>query len=138
MIVYLSHSLGSSNGIDTIRRQDNIANTIAWLEFLITHTAWAISVPWLPFVIAETRELYRPRGFADQMRMLQKGHDAIAHVGGVISPHMVYEQKIARRCRVAVIDLTDLGYRPPLDRNEDEIRELLQARADAAMAAVGS
>jgi hypothetical protein len=131
MIAYLSHTLGSSNGIDSVRRQDNIANAISWLDFLVMHTTWAITLPWLPFVMTEhgAREVHRPRGFADQIRILQRC-DAIVLVGGIISPHMNHEIDIARRGHIAIVDLSDLGRHPPdSEVTDNAFRALLADRA---------
>lgn len=133
MIGYLSHALGGDG--DPVSRQDNIANAIDWIRFLVDHTAWAIQVPWLAFVIA-LRELHRPRAFADQLRIMTTC-DAIILVGGRISPHMKHEARVALRAGIAVIDLTDLGWHAPTDMDGGRARELLYARADAALAKVG-
>ncbi len=113
VVAYLSHSLGSSNGKDTIHRHDNIANAGEWLQFLVDATSWIVLMPWYPYAIV-LRELHRPRAFADQLRVLKRC-DVLVLCGGVISPHMRFEITEAKRRQVAIVDLTDFGFHPPED-----------------------
>lgn len=134
MIAYLSHSLGASNGDDSIRRQDNISNALAWLAFLTEATSWAITMPWYPNVVA-LRELHRPIAFASQLRILSRC-DAIVLVGGAISAHMQHEADYAKKNRVGVVDLIDLGYYPPHDPTSAREEIMRRGRDAVALAAI--
>ena len=112
MIAYLSHSLGTGNGNDTVRRQDNIANALAWYAAITASSTIAIVMPWFQAVACGLSELLRPIAYANQLRVLERCEGFIM-AGGVVSSHMTQELTIARRHKLLVIDLTDLGFAPP-------------------------
>ena len=55
LVCYLAHSY---NGTPDERR-DNIRNALAWLQWLVDHTAFAVCVPWLPYVQQLEESAYR-------------------------------------------------------------------------------
>ncbi len=132
MIAYLSHSLATGNGHGhaQIQRHDNIANALAWLEFLIEATPWVVLIPWYPSAIL-LRELWRERAWHGDLRVIPR-FDLFVMTGGVVSDRMKDLAEHAVASRVGVVDLTDLGIYPP-HAITDEVRELLRARADEAL-----
>jgi hypothetical protein len=132
-LAYLSHSIGFGNGAETVRRYDNIANAGEWLVFLVDHTGWMVVMPWHTNAVF-LRELHRPRAMADQLRVVKRC-DVLVLCGGAISPHMQHEIRQARRNQVAIVDLTDLGWKPPL--NHPNPGGMLDKRLDAAVKLAG-
>lgn len=108
LVAYLAHPVGH----DPVQREKNIANTRAWLRFLVDHTDYAISVPWLPYVCELEEELYRDRGIADDLASLERC-DIVILCGGRVSPGMAAEADHAHRHGIPVVDLTGYGYTPP-------------------------
>lgn len=113
-IAYLTHPLGDGDDADNaVRRADNMAGGIDWFRYLVMHTRWAIQMPWWPFVVAIDDVYHRPRALRDQRKILERC-DMLVLVGGWISPHMLIERRYAEASgRIPVLDLTDLGSRPP-------------------------
>lgn len=130
MIAYLSHSLATGNGDAQVLRHDNIANALAWLEFLVEATPWIVIMPWYPHAIV-LRELWRDRMHAGDLEVMAR-LDALVFVGGIVSRRMEAQRAHAIASAVGVIDLTDLGMYPPRDLH-DGIREALAIRARDAL-----
>ncbi len=131
IVGYLSHTLGSSNGDDSIKRHDNIANAGRWTHYLVSAVPWIIVLPWFPYV---SLNIHRERGFADQLRFIKRC-DVLILCGGIISPHMKYEIEWADRYRVAVVDLCDFGYSPP-STDPGLFAKILVERYEVAVAAL--
>lgn len=133
IVGYLSHTLGSSNGDDSIRRHDNIANAGRWLNYLVDAVPWIITMPWYPYV---SLNIQRERGFADQLRFIRVCN-VLLLCGDIISSHMEYEIERAERYHVAIVDLTDFGYLPPA-MEPGSFGKILTTRYEAAVLALGT
>lgn len=137
-VAYLAHPVGAGESIEDLeRRQNNIANTLAWLQFLVDVTSWSISVPWLPYVMRLDEGTYRARGIEDDLAGLERC-DILVGVGGRWSDGMTSERARAVELGLPVIDLTSWGFSPPSlakgDRDVAEIRAALGLRAHHASA----
>ena len=122
------------NGHDTVQRQDNIANALAWLEYLTSATSFVITMPWFANVVALSHML-RDRALKDQTAVLRRC-DAIIFVGESVIGHQLVERRDARLAKLADIDLTDQAFKPPfLDTKEDRrLRLLITRRSTEALA----
>lgn len=110
---YLAHPVGPSRTSEEQEaRSANIRNALGWLRFLVDHTPWSISAPWLPYVMTLEEEIYRDRGIADDLAGLERC-DLVVLCGGRISPGMEAEAAFARKKSIPVVDLTSLGYKAP-------------------------
>lgn len=136
MICYLSHAIGSSNGHDAVQRHDNIANALAWLEYLTNATNFVVTMPWFANVVALSHML-RDRALQDQTAVLRRC-DAIIFVGESVIGHQLVERRDARTAKLADIDLTDQAFSPPpVESPEDRaLRRLITNRATDALARV--
>ncbi len=131
VVVYLAHPIGETNGTESVRRGDNIANAVAWVRFLADQTRWAISCPWYMFAIAIGEYAYAQRRLVDQLTILDRS-DLLVLAGGYISPHMALEVRRATRHGIPVVDLTAMGISPPVD--DDATAELVMAKVKQAVA----
>lgn len=113
LLAYLAHPLGpGSSPEDLARRQDNVAGALAWLQWLVDHTSWAVVAPWLPYVQRLPEETYRERGIEDDLAVLERC-DVVVLVGGIVSPGMTKELATAKENGIAHVDLTSWGPTPP-------------------------
>jgi len=90
----------------------NLVNAEIWLEHLVRHTPWAVCAPWLPYVSILDEATHRERGMRDNLAILSRC-DAIALVGGRLSPGMKLELDHAVALGLPVIDLLHHGTSPP-------------------------
>jgi hypothetical protein len=68
ILAYLAHPVGPGSTLEELEaRRENIANTLAWLQWLVDATKWAICVPWLPYVQRLDESTYRERGIEDDL-----------------------------------------------------------------------
>lgn len=119
LVCYLAHPIGAGDSPEALEgRQDNIANALAWLQWLVDHTPWAIAAPWLPYVQRLDESTYRPRGLRDNIVMLERC-DLIVLCGGTISPGMQAEKEFARDNGLPCVDLTSFGRRPTSVQSEN-------------------
>ncbi len=110
VIAYIAHPVGSH----PLKREENLYQAKLWFEWLLVeYPEWAISMPWLIYCqqLRETPE-NRARGIRDDLRML-KTHNTIVLVGGELSPGMSAELEMAKTHGLEVVDLLELGARPP-------------------------
>lgn len=112
IVAYLAHPVGPDRTpAEVAARRDNIANTLAWMRWLVENTRWAILVPWLPYVQILDETTHRDRGIADDLAFLERC-DVIVLTGGRISPGMAAELAHAHAHGIPVVDLTSWGFRP--------------------------
>lgn len=134
LVAYLAHPVGSGGTVAELEaRQQNIANTCAWLRFLVDNTPFSVSVPWLPYVQTLDESTYRERGIADDLAGLERC-DLVILCGGRVSPGMAAERDHAAKLGIPVVDLTSFGYRPPASA-EDCARAVIAFRAGRASSA---
>lgn len=114
IVAYLAHPVGPGHTLAELEaRRENIANALAWLQYLVDATPWAISVPWLPYVQRLDESTYRERGIADDLAGLERC-DLVILTGGRISQGMAAEANHARELEIPILDLTGLGFAPPV------------------------
>lgn len=134
LVAYLAHPVGPGSTVAELEaRQRNIANTHAWLRFLVDHTDFAISVPWLPYVQTLEELTYRERGIADDLAGLERC-DLVILCGGQVSAGMAKERELAIKLGMPVVDLTSFGYHPPA-LDEERARAVIAFRANRATSA---
>jgi hypothetical protein len=94
----------------------NLDSARTWLRWLITHTDWAISMPWMPYVetLNDATSSHRHRGLRDDCLMASRC-DAIILCGGRVSSGMAMERDAVQKAGKAVVSLVDLGPQPPGD-----------------------
>ncbi len=99
----------------------NLASARIWLRWLVEHTDWAISMPWMPYVetLNDATSSHRHRGLRDDCLMAARC-DAIILCGGRISSGMAMERDAVQKAGKAVVSLIDLGALPP---GELELKE---------------
>jgi hypothetical protein len=91
----------------------NVARALRWLRYLVDqHPYWAISAPWIPYVLGLTEETDRARGLRDDVEMVKRC-DGIILVGGRLSQGMALELGFARARRLHELNLLHLGAEPP-------------------------
>ncbi len=100
MLVYLAHPIGHPP-----QREIHMANAKVWFRFLIDHTDWAISVPWLAYTTTLDEATYRDRGIRDDLQSLSRC-DAVVLCGPHISPGMRIEADRAISLGMPIVDLT--------------------------------
>jgi hypothetical protein len=112
----------------------NLTNARIWLRWLVEHTDWAISMPWMPYVetLSDATSSHRHRGLRDDCLMAARC-DAIILCGGRISSGMAMERDAVQKAGKAVVSLIDLGALPPgelelKERRLPEAGTLLQRR----------
>lgn len=90
----------------------NVDNALAWLTFLVVHTGWSISAPWIPYVLAldDGNPAHRARGTHDSQAMARRATGVVL-VGGRTSGGM---RQDAAACPGPMLDLTDIGRSPPV------------------------
>jgi hypothetical protein len=113
ILAYLAHPVGPGSTLEELEaRRENIANTLAWLQWLVDATKWAICVPWLPYVQRLDESTYRERGIEDDLACLERC-DLVILTGGRISHGMAAEVRHARQFEIPVVDLTSFGFHAP-------------------------
>lgn len=134
IVAYLAHPVGSGHAPEDLeRRQNNIANALAWLQFLVDVTGWAVNVPWLPYVQRLDENTYRARGIADDLACLERC-DLLVATGGTWSPGMVAERGAAEEHGLPIVDLTSWGFAPPqIGADVSSVRALVAARTQIAL-----
>lgn len=91
----------------------NVARALRWFKHLVDqHPDWAISAPWIPYVLGLSEETDRERGLRDDMEMVRRC-DGILLVGGKLSGGMALELQAANIAGLDVVDLLHLGDEPP-------------------------
>lgn len=134
IVAYLAHPVGAGvRPEDLERRQNNLANTLAWLQFLVDVTSWAISVPWLPYVQRLDEGTYRARGIADDLACLERC-DILVAVGGQWSPGMQAERRAAEEHAIPIVDLTSWGFAPPAIVDVADLRSMIALRTRIGLA----
>lgn len=128
LVAYLAHPYRAAT---LEERQNNIANVLAWVRFLVTHTNWSVLVPWLPYVMTLEATTYSERGHADDLAALLRS-DLVVLAGGRISDGMEVRRHIAIENSIPVVDGTSLGVEPP-DKYADNARAVLALRAKNAI-----
>lgn len=114
IIAYLAHPVGPDSTPAEVEARDlNIQSALGWLRWLVDSTTWAISAPWLPYVM-RLSESQRDRGMRDNFATLERC-DLVVLTGGRVSPGMELERHHAFSCGMPVVDLTSLGARAPRD-----------------------
>jgi hypothetical protein len=149
LVVYLAHPVAPSQAnLDALWQWDNVTderrsemaverNLVSariWLRWLVEHTDWAISMPWMPYVetLNDATGSHRMRGLRDDCLMATRC-DAIILCGGRISSGMAMERDAVQKAGKAVVSLIDLGTLPPgelelKERRLPEAGTLLQRR----------
>lgn len=125
IVAYLAHpvSAPTREGIEA-----NLANCRAWLRWLVEHTEWAVSCPWMPYVETLDEATHRDRGIADDLAMLER-HDLIVLTGGRVSSGMATEWDHAIERGLAVVDLaTGSQPLPPVKPGLAHVAALLVVR----------
>src|SRR4029077_20120898 len=113
LAAYLTHPLGPKYSTEELfRRQNNVANAIAWVKFVLTSTPWSIMAPWIIDLMALDEEIHQSRLLVSQLEQLRRA-DVLLLLGGMLSPHMRIHQSWAMNRGISVIDATDLGATPP-------------------------
>lgn len=109
MIIYMAHPVGHDP-----ERDENLARARRWFRWLLDeYPQDAIAVPWLAYCSAlDETPANRERGIRDDLAQLRRC-DAIALVGGRLSPGMAAERDVAVINGLKVIDLRHLGAEPP-------------------------
>ena len=96
----------------------NVDRALDWLRWLVIHTDWIVSAPWIPYALSldDTNPADRSRGMHDSRAMAAVA-GGIVLVGGRLSTGMDSDRAgvINRRTPGPVVDLIDLGVRPPTD-----------------------
>lgn len=117
----------------------NVDRALAWLRFLVDHTEWSISAPWIAYCQAldDTVPAHRARGIRDSQAMA-RGADGIILAGGRTSTGMQGDHEAVRAARPdhLAIELHDLGVRPPVlpgGPPSDFWRQEMQRRFDNAV-----
>jgi hypothetical protein len=132
IVAYLAHPIGPGKTmVELANRRDNIANALAWLRWLVDHSTWSISAPWLPYVQVLDEGTYGDRGIADDLAGLERC-DLIILTGGRTSAGMAAERDHAKELGMPVVDLTSWGFSPP--STEDNAAAALDLRAKQALA----
>lgn len=111
MIIYIAHPVG--DGPD---RPANLLRARRWFGWLLEeYPRDALVMPWLLYCeeLDETPSARR-RGLRDDLLVLETC-DAIALVGGRLSPGMEQERNVALVEGMQVLDLLHLGPEPPAD-----------------------
>lgn len=91
----------------------NVARALRWLRWLVgQHPDWAISAPWIPYVLGLDESTDRARGLRDDVAMVRRC-DGIILAGGRLSQGMAVELGAARAGGLHVLDLLHLGAEPP-------------------------
>lgn len=113
IVAYLAHPVGPGTTPEELdARLDNIANALAWLQWLVDHTSWCVCVPWLPYVQRLDENTYRGRGIDDDLAALERC-DILVGVGGRWSEGMTAEREHAKSQGMPIVDLTSYGFAPP-------------------------
>jgi hypothetical protein len=126
-VAYLGHPFGERDALNAWdnRRSDNVANALDWLKFLRLVTPWAICYPTVAYMAVLNEPAHEPRSFVDRVQIMLKC-DLYVLTGGVMAPHMVFEQRAARGRPMPVMDLLHLGRLPPWDRKDEVMKEIQQ------------
>lgn len=129
-VAYLAHpvSAPTRDGIE-----ENLANCRLWLRWLVEHTEWAVSCPWMPYVQTLDESTHRDRGIADDLAMLER-HDLIVLVGGRVSSGMAGERAHAKIHGLVQCDLSRFTTPPhaPSIAHVDAIMTVRRASAEIA------
>ena len=115
VVAYLDHPLGEGDGDRTVELVENTASALDWFRFMKRVTMWSIQCPWYISIVAGMGEMRFPvRDMRDRIAVLRRC-DIYIMVGGFVSPHMrIHENHCRHRIDPQpVLDLTDLGWRPP-------------------------
>jgi hypothetical protein len=132
-IAYLAHPVGERDlPDDAVRYGDNMANAHDWVAFL---TAIApdlvLECSWIPMNTALSPRFYGGK-LTTSAHTLLHACSVLVLVGGLTSPHMRLLIEWAKDAGVQVLDLCDLGTRPPW-QTMDETRAAVARR----LAAIG-
>ena len=123
LTVYLDHPIGETNGEDSIRRADNIANAGDWWCFLVEITRWNVQAPWYVYAV---KNVHPSRRMVDNYSALERS-DLYVPCGGIIAPHMAQNMRKARQLGVPILDMTMYGVLPP--PVDEDIAQIILARA---------
>lgn len=138
LVVYLAHPVAPSlanlealwqwDNVTDERRSEmaverNLASARVWLRWLVEHTDWAVSMPWMPYVetLNDATSSHRHRGLRDDCLMAARC-DAIILCGGRVSSGMAMERDAVQKAGKAVVSLIDLGALPPGETTLKEMR----------------
>lgn len=130
-IAYLAHPLGERDFLDdVVRYGDNMAGAHDWLSFL---TAVApdlvLECSWIAMNTALSPRFHGGK-LTTSAHALLATCAVLVLVGGRVSPHMRQLLAWAREIGILVLDLTDLGIRPPWP-SINEARADIGRRLDA-------
>src|SRR5689334_21930514 len=130
-VAFLSHPIGERDAGWGSDRGDNLANAMDWFRFLKDVTRWAICFPSMAYIAAVDDAFHRPSMITDAVEIMERCDVLI--VAGAYSPHIRIEIAHARGRRppIPVLDLTDLGRRPPPPAQSDELGVEVRRRAEA-------
>lgn len=105
-VVYVAHPLG--HGLDRARNLDNAKGWVAWLA----ERGFAPVAPWIPLAEA-WEEDRRTEGLEIDLLVVERCQGVVL-CGGRVSPGMSLELEHAKRIGLPYLDLTDMGYFPPI------------------------
>ncbi|HET9954145.1 MAG TPA: DUF4406 domain-containing protein [Polyangiaceae bacterium] len=129
---YMAHPLGAG-----AQRELNNANALRWFGWLSQSFHVAVSANWLLLasVWPETAE-YRARALEIDLELVSRC-DEIWLVGGRVSEGMALERAHAARLGKRIVDLTPLGYEPPIWSYQEnaEFKQLVEELFERSYAA---
>lgn len=110
--VYLCHPFSAPTKEE---RDANIQNTLAWLQWFVDNTTWAVGAPWISYVLALSEATYRERGIEDDKALIE-GHTLLVCVTTEMTSGMRAEYGHARSRGIGAIDFTcipGMTFAPP-------------------------
>lgn len=129
-IAYLSHPVGDRDlPDDAVRYGDNMAGTHDWIAFLtIAAPDLVLECSWISMNVALSPRFHGGK-FTTSSHALLLACGLLVQVGGLISPHMRQLAAWSRTAGIPVLDLVDLGPRPPWHET-DRVRGDITRRLD--------
>lgn len=117
--VYLCHPFSATDKSDPVKAKAeeaaNIQNALAWLQWFVDNTTWAVGAPWIPYVLALSERTYRERGIEDDKTLIE-GHSHLICVSNRRTSGMGAEHAHACQIGVHALDFTgvpDMTFEPP-------------------------
>lgn len=106
-VIYMAHPLGMGED-----RERNRLNAMQWVGWICETFGVAVIADWITLAGVWTEDK-RDRGLAIDLALVERC-DEIWLVGGRVSPGMDIERNAAAQLGKKVVDLTSLGYAPPV------------------------
>ena len=126
-VAFLTHPIGERDAEWGVARGNNLANAMAWFRLIVDATRWSMCYPEMTYIAAVDDVFHQPARLAASIEILERC-DVLVMAGGFNSPHMRLQFAHARRRKLPVLDLLDMGA-SPLWIDRDEIGSEIRRRA---------